>query len=762
MLSAQRLCPPRVIVIMAEFTDTHFRDASTASSFSDFFNSANYTYEGATGSVQQYFNDQSFGQYIPVFDVVGPVALSHNRAYYGENDDYNDDMRADEMVAEACNLAENLTDFTRYDSDGDGNVDAVVVLFAGVGEVYGVSDADAVWAYSGNLENSEELDYSVVCDNKTITYFCAVPEMETSTYRAGIGTVVHEFAHILGLPNLCVTDGGTQKTLGDWDVMDHGSYNNRSRTPAAFSAYERFYMGWLEPILLDEAMNVRLRELNISGDCGIITASGQHNLSGVSPDPREFYTVENRQQTGWDKYIPGHGMMLTKIDFVRNKWEDDIVNNVERHPCVDIIEADGSRPSYKADNLTNGYFGKQGDLFPSGASEYKMFSNKMYFSGVTEQDELIRFDFLGGVSKCEVTFYVGNGGSCATTSLTESTKGAGVILPAVTAQSGYTFLGWSTRKNSAKADAGQAGDRYYPMSDCTLFAVMQDNTRYYADYNLKGVTIGDYIGFNGAYVKTSAITDIGVTFIKKAGYATPTMDNCLVRVECGGKQLSDAYTFDADTIRVNVPASAITGNIYFTVVNVREQGDSGCDDYTHTFTSKCYVGEAQDFSGYDWNVTITNSTTLDYEKNKGAVFGSNTYPAELVRFYTEETMGCGVKRVTVTASAGSSSDAELRVFLAGSQIGETQDLTTTSTTYTFEVTEPQSGGVDIRLTNTMKAVYVKQITIEYELLDDGNVPLNVTIPSSTNEERGRLILRNGQLLIIHNGNIYNILGTKLK
>ena len=353
--------PPRVPVILAQYADVKFKEASTVASLGEFFNGTNYTFESATGSVQQYFRENSFGKYVPVFDVIGPVTLPNTQKYYGENDYYDDDLRADEMVAEACNLAEDLADFKQYDSDGDGKIDAVIIVYAGQGEVYGVTNYDAVWAYTSNLEESDEIDYNVELDGKIVTYFSAVPELQSATKRDGIGTLIHEFAHILGLPNFCVTNGGTQKTLGDWSVMDHGSYNNSSRTPAHMSAYECFYLGWVEPILLNEPMNVRLRDFASSGDCAIITASGQSNLNGISPDPREFYIVENRQQSGWDKYLPGHGMMLTKIDFVKNKWESDEVNNVERHPCVDLIEADGSAPKYKADNPTNGFFGKQGD-----------------------------------------------------------------------------------------------------------------------------------------------------------------------------------------------------------------------------------------------------------------------------------------------------------------------------------------------------------------------------------------------------------------
>lgn len=734
----RHLQPKRVPVILAQYTDVTFKN----SDFIDYI-----------ASVQKYFSDNSFGQYVPQLDIIGPVNLSHNQKYYGENDYYDDDMRADEMVAEACNLAEDLADFTQYDMDGDGRLDAVVVIYAGEGEEYGVRNFDAVWAYTANLEESDEIDSYVVLDGKMVTFFSAVPELQSANKRDGIGTLIHEFAHILGLPNLCTTDGGTQKTLGDWDVMDHGSYNNSSNTPAAMSAYERFYLGWVEPILLNEPMNVRLRDLNKSGDCAIITAGGQSNLNGLSPDPREFYILENRQQEGWDAYLPGHGLMLTKIDFVKNKWESDEVNNVERHPCVDLIEADGSRPSYKADNPNNGFFGKQGDLFPSGATEYKMFSNKMYFSAVKEQNGVISFDFNGGVSKCEVSFYAGANGTCSQALLTETSKGAGVVLPNVTAKSGYTFLGWATRKSSMTPDAGKPGERYYPMCDCTLFALYRNETRVDVLYSLKGVEWNSGATY---YAKRNQAFDI--SFKAKEGYLTPAAGSCQVRVACGNKSMQN-YAFEGDSLIVRFEAADVTDNIYITVINVREQKENGCDAYSHTFTSTCYAGSAQDFSGFDWDVTIANDETVSYDKNKGATFGSGSYPAGLVKLYTEETFGCASSVIRVKAAANG--DGVLRVFVAGNQIGETEYLGTVLETYEFEVDEPQSGAVEIRMENTQKAMYLKSIQIDFVKLDEPDDPQGIEeISSQSSELKAQKIMLDGQLYILHNGHYYNVLGTK--
>ena len=741
--NVRHLQPKRVPVILTNYSDVTFKNAD----FNEY-----------KASLEKYFAENSFGQYTPVFDIIGPVTLNQTRRHYGENDADGDDIGAAVMVADACNAAEELADFTQYDQDGDGRLDAVVIIYAGEGERMNNNMPDAIWKFTDDLETTYNLDYLVQLDGKTVAACCAVPELQSKNKRDGIGTLIHEFAHILGLPNFGSTNGLTVKTLGDWSVMDHGCYNNSANTPAAFSAYERFYLGWVEPILLDGPMNVRLRDLNKSGDCAIITASGQSNLSGLSPDPREFYILENRQMEGWDKYLPGHGLMLTKIDYVKNKWESDEVNNVERHPCVDLIEADGSAPKYKADNLTNGFFGKQTDLFPSGATSYKMFSSKMEFSGVREQGGIIFFDFNGGVDKCTVNFSVSNG-TCKTASLTESKKGAGVVLPAVTANAGYTFKGWTTRKNSQIADAGQPGDTFYPMSDCSVFAIMQDNTRYWAgdNYNLKGVVIDEYIGWNGAYVKVDNIKDIAVTFKKKDGYMELAPSTCQVTVVCGTKRINDAATFNNGVLMVAIPAAEIVGDIYITVINVREQKEEGCDNYTHTFTSSCRVDEHSDLSGYDWRVSIANDNTISYDNKLGAVFGSGTYPAGKVSLYTEETMGCAPAVIRVQAAANG--DGVLKVFVAGNQVGE-EELTSTLEEYSFEVENPQSGAVEIRLENTQKAMYLKQIEIDFVKLEELEITEN--IKSVASDTSLRKILRDGQLFILYNGHMYNAFGAKIK
>ena len=287
---------------------------------------------------------------------------------------------------------------------------------------------------------------------------------------------------------------------------------------------------------------------------------------------------------------------------------------------------------------------------------------------------------------------------------------------------------------------------------------MQDNTRYWFYYDFKGVVIDDYIGFNGAYVKTNNITDATIRFVKKEGYQTPTVDNCLVRVSCGEKQLSDVVRYDADSIFVAIPAASITGDIYISIVNVREQKEEGCDPYSYTFQSAVHSGTAQDFGVYTWDVTIANENHVEYDKNRGAVFGSGSYPAGLVRFYTEETFGCGVAVVRVEASANG--DGVLNVYVAGNKAGETEYLTTSSEVYEFEVENPQSGAVEIRLENTNKAMYLKTIEIDFVKIPDPVDP-GESIEELFIETQARKMLINGQIYIYHNDKIYNIMGVRI-
>lgn len=288
-------------------------------------NEPQFSEYGGTGSVKDFFSENSNGQFVPHFDLYGPVTLSQNRSYYGGNNWAGNDENPEDMIIEACRQLDDQIDFSIYDNDGDGVVDNVYVFYAGQGEASGGPD-ESVWPHSWELSSAHK---DLKLDGVTIDRYACSNEWEGSR-PDGIGTFTHEFSHVMGLPDLYTTNYNSYMTLtpGSWSVMDYGPYNNEGRTPPAYSIYERNALKWLQPRVIDGPISITLEDIKSSNDGCIVTTSKQN----------EFFLFENRQQTGWDTYVPGHGMLIWHIDFDQDVFDANTVNN-QSHQYVDIVEA---------------------------------------------------------------------------------------------------------------------------------------------------------------------------------------------------------------------------------------------------------------------------------------------------------------------------------------------------------------------------------------------------------------------------------------
>ena len=381
----------RGLVILVEFSDVSF--SKTRQNFDDLLNKEGYNYNGATGSARDYFRDASNGQYVPEFDVYGPYRLDSVMSYYGQNDRSGLDMHPDQMVVDAvAKLAsDSLVDinFADYDTDNDGYMDNLFVYYAGYGENEGAPE-NSVWPHAWEVYE-EYVKGQLVYDGKQIKGYACASELQDASgvVMCGIGTFCHEFGHVLGLPDFYVTDYSSQhKTLGDWDIMDAGAYLNGGNTPPTYSAHERFYLGWLTPEILNETGDFELEELQKSNKAYIVTSTGEHNLDGGNPNPATYFLLENRQKTGWDRYLPGHGLMITKTIYNENNWYNNIPNNNRYLQGYDLIEADGKAP--------NNDYGKGGDLFPGTANvtSYSPYENYSVIN-IVEKEGVISFSFVG-------------------------------------------------------------------------------------------------------------------------------------------------------------------------------------------------------------------------------------------------------------------------------------------------------------------------------------------------------------------------------
>ena len=333
---------PRIPIILVNYSDVRFIDENPVATFENQFNVKEK-------SCLHYFESQSRGLFSPQFDILGPVDLPRDRAFYGNNIRVHGtevDAQLGTMIHDAC-IGLTDVDFSHYDNDGDGVVDVVVVLYAGVGESQAYYTVpESVWPCQWDMEESYDWGCSdtgpFVLNDVTINRYAVFNELDgsndNSTIIDGIGTFCHEFGHCLGLPDFYHTGGGNVYGMSTWSIMDHGCYLDGSHTPAGYTSYERNFMGWLDLIEAQENTQYVLSPLN----------SNEGNAVKVTNDanPNEYYLLEYRTRTGWDSFLAGEGIMVLHVDYNKAIWDANTPNNNASRQRMTIIPADNTWSGY--------------------------------------------------------------------------------------------------------------------------------------------------------------------------------------------------------------------------------------------------------------------------------------------------------------------------------------------------------------------------------------------------------------------------------
>ena len=418
---AKRLAPRRVgatgvfvgekkgLIILVNFKDTKFKNAHNNALYQRIANEENFKYDQFVGSVYDYFHAQSDGQFLLNFDVVGPVEVSQKQAYYGKNDSQGNDQYPAKMVIEALKLIDGDVNYADYDWDGDGEVEQVYVIYAGMGESDS-GDDDTIWPheytldsahYYGDGEGPQRLD-----GVKIDTYACG-SELNGSGTIDGIGTMCHEFSHCLGYPDFYDTDYSGGQGMGYWDLMDAGSYCGDGYQPAGYTSYERWVGGWITPTELTADTTVTdMKSLQEGGESFIIYNPGNRN---------EYFLLENRQKTGWDESLLGKGLLILHVDYNAKAWEGNTPNDDPSHQRMTWIPADNEYQYFTYERTK--YYTEEGmatDTYPYGSNNsfsksttpaakfYNKTTNGSYYldAGVMDiqqnGDGTIGFSFVNG------------------------------------------------------------------------------------------------------------------------------------------------------------------------------------------------------------------------------------------------------------------------------------------------------------------------------------------------------------------------------
>ena len=338
----------RGLVILAEYSDLSFSRSDANAVFTDLMSKSDFSgipqvgnadnIDPYTGSVRDYFYDNSFGQFDPQFDVVGPVKINYSKTYINQTN------YASTVVGAVLDAADSLVDYSQYDSDHDGYVDMFYIIFAGYGSNFGGNNQSYVWPHAWSVMKSLDGVY-------TDRYACSTEFYgnEPNGVIDGIGVICHEFSHVLGLMDEYDTDysggGGQSFDPGSWSVMSGGSYNNKGRTPVGYSSLERMQSGFSQPTTITETGAYSLNPITDAGESYRIESAVK----------KEFFLFENRSKSAkWDKYLPGNGMLVFRVDSTSTSpWSNNTINANPAHNYYELVRANPERGSDTA-----------GDAFP--------------------------------------------------------------------------------------------------------------------------------------------------------------------------------------------------------------------------------------------------------------------------------------------------------------------------------------------------------------------------------------------------------------
>lgn len=336
----------RGLILLVEYKDRPFSSNEYADILDKMVNSENYTgyddseYGVYSGSVRDYFSDNSNHLFTPHFEVVGPIPIDFSQ--YDANSNSSTDFY--KLAQAAITDADLYVDFSKFDGDRDGKVDLVYFIFSGISAHYGDNDKRLLWPHAYALSPNGKIE----CDGVEIDrYACSTEllgENENYVYE-GIGTICHEFSHVLGLPDLYDSDeeesGGKSNDPSDWSLMASGGHLNYGRTPAGLGLFERWVMGFATPETITETGTYQIQPVGTSN-------SGYRMNSAVDG---EFFLMEYRHPIyKWDKYLPGQGMLVYRVDSTDvAPWNENKVNADPEHNCYELIRAGGGQGATSSD-----------------------------------------------------------------------------------------------------------------------------------------------------------------------------------------------------------------------------------------------------------------------------------------------------------------------------------------------------------------------------------------------------------------------------
>lgn len=348
-------------------------------------------------SVNTYYAASSYGKLNVSFDIAGynlagvnsVYTAQHNSSYYANyNETVSDgdyqytEYGSDALFREVLAWLEGRIDLTQYDSNGDGCIDSVYLIYSADVDY----SADSFyWAYVTWYMGAEQYD-GLDAYYYLFAGFDFMDEDADSAdgfeYNGKIdglqinaSTYIHETGHLLGLDDYYdyYPNSGSDEGVGGADMMDY--------TVGDHSAYSKIMLGWTTPQIVTQNGTFTLSPFAESGDCLLImlnfdnsyfseyllidfyTATGLNQMHAMQPDSLLYGGAQKGVRiyhvTGWanNPYSDEYGSFT------------DCNNSLTSEPLLKLVEADGETKF----RSTNGYAAAS-DLWQAGGSLSAVFN----------------------------------------------------------------------------------------------------------------------------------------------------------------------------------------------------------------------------------------------------------------------------------------------------------------------------------------------------------------------------------------------------
>jgi M6 family metalloprotease-like protein len=240
----------------------------------------NVTGQPVNGSMADYYRELSCGKFKLTGKVFEPVTVSKQR------NDYNTTPNRWAMLTEALDVL-----LARDGKDALNDFDGLYFIYAG--SRLQTQRGGIFWPHRA----------SVGYQGKRWAYFICP---EGGDRMESISVASHEFGHMLGLPDLYARpDSSGSEGLGIWCTMSTG--HGRSGKPLHFSAWCKEQLGWLKPCVIDPTVQQKLILSPVNG-----SATECYKVL-LRPDGSEYLLLENRVRKGFDRDLPGEGLLIWRV-----------------------------------------------------------------------------------------------------------------------------------------------------------------------------------------------------------------------------------------------------------------------------------------------------------------------------------------------------------------------------------------------------------------------------------------------------------------